>query len=563
MRISEFWNELEKYAVEYNLLENSEFLNLVFYKFISESSISDFLDISLQTRDDGVLNVVLGNGHNTQGLDLHLKQTEEELLKQKKKNYDILNDSLQISWTSNNGYDDNKRYEDYKQVISQEEKETLISIYKGIINSNNLEDISNIENMNKIYDSEDLNFRKLSLLAIEYKELAENLKFTENEYTESFIRRYLNSLIDLSSVLNNSEFKNRDSFVKYVYDYIKKGTLDSDAYLHNGIDKPAYSLNVLKSNQHLIDKLDMGNSLLSLINNNLKNNNKENLINEIFNETILPKFKKHMEYKIKFLTIAKSLEQRIENKTVNDFMNIIKRKYPEFFVDGEMKSFKQNIYQTSELSKNGFRNITMLLNKKGLLDNYIFNNHYQTNTHSKLVGVYGITSKDIYVFNDNDDSNKIVLLSEVDATVKSVIGGEVYENENGIKIFKLDTYLMLNKNNEFAEMGFKHLFKYCQDNNYVLHLNEYDCEEAMDKVYPAFKAAQEQYPNVFFVEDTHSYKSTILHNTIFDSKTLAKNYNEIETKILTNNSSIERHEFSEKFKEFSQELNKKQNKIKI
>lgn len=530
MKMQNIWDELEKYAVKNDLLDNVAFLNISLYQLINKTSLSDNFKVYLATEQNGSITTVLGDDfHTVKGL--YIRKAVDNHPDYFKKNHEIkaLTENLTIHWANKDVQAVQNNISEFEALRRDVQKENLISLYEDILKINSFKEFLETDlpfvakDYTTIYDFTLLNTNKSFLT-----------KPSSNS-DGSELPTYIGMLLTQYSKLNNFAISETKVLTSALSKYYNGTSMTPSIYIdRSGVDTMFYSRDVIFEKDELIGELGLGDGLMNTIRKNVEENKTnptrhKEIMDDIFNNHILPQLKEEIEFRLKLMKYSKTLEQRLDNEHVNNFISLLETKYPNYFLDNEINSYKQTMLTGKDLLDQEHYNMYSLLNKSKLIDDTMFENNMNLTAQNSMLGSYGSHMHKIADHTDTVEivSNKKYFIGEVDSVVKSVIMGEPKTTEHGLNYFDLQVYLLQNKSDVYADMAYKQLFKYCNDNNLVLFI---DTRETIDlsnqfiSTYQNFVEAQKQYPNVFVIDSSQENANKIFENCNYDSKTLSKNF---------------------------------------
>lgn len=530
MKLQNIWNELENYAVKHDLLDNIAFLNIALYQLINKTSLSDNFKVYLASEQNGSITTVLGDEfHTVKGL--YLRKTVDTMPDYFKKAHTInrLTENLTMYWANKASQMVQNKTSEFERLITNEQKDNLISVYEDILKINSFKEFLDTDipfvshDCATIYDITLFNKNKSFL-----KNPSSNSDGTE-------LPTYIGMLLTQYSKLNDVTISEVKVLTQALTKYYNGTRMNTNIYTsRSGIDTLFYSQEVLFEKNELINDLNLGDGLLNTIRKNVEDNKvnperHKEIMDDIFNIHILPPLKEELEFRLKLIKHSKTLEQKLDNEHVNNFISLLETKYPNYFLDNEINSYKQTIITGKDLLDQEHYDMYSLLNKSKLIDDNMFENNMNFTAQNSMLGSYGSHMHKIAEHTDTEEivANKKYFIGEVDAVVKSVLMGEPKTTENGLKYFDLQVYLIQNKPDIYADMAYKQLFKYCNDNNLVLYINTdetIDLKNQFSSTYENFYEAQNNYPNVFVIDSSQENAKKIFDHCSYDSKTLSKNF---------------------------------------
>lgn len=533
-----------------------EFPTLAFYKVVKESGLSDLLNLRLTAEDDGKLKIMqLRYGGISNYLDLNVKDTSiPESVDDPKKmplnnkfqapNYDDIkldsdnDDSVKMKFVIKR---ENRSQGSLDKILTNEMKEKKINIYKVLAQSDTLSEISdNISEYESMIHFGDNKLYELSQAIYSYKQYKESLLNTNmsNEIVipsvlNKHLENTLNSLISLSekrvqrsTILHTNIDKLADIIRGDVSFSVPSLLLGSDTFKITGINK-----NVTLTNENM-ESIDLGNSLLNTIKVNVDNRTLNNIIDDIYKNHISEDLKSEFSLKLKLTTRQKTLEDRLENEDLKNFIEATKTKFPYVFKDEELFSYKAGVFDNKE----GYNNLSEVFNTFKLNDKRTEDCVLPDYTDTFLIDL-----QDLY--NLTKDERYIRFIGETDASIKSMVTGFIDHasdiNED-MKILRIQSLIFLNKeDNQFNEMGFNDLFSYCAKNKLALYINmDSPQDDSVLILKDTLKRVSENFKDsVFFIDNSLDTDLFIkMRNCTTDMPTFIKQQNsKIEDNI---NSSI-------------------------
>lgn len=530
MKLQKIWDELEKYAVKNDLLDNTAFLNIVLYQLINKTSLSDNFKVYLATEQNGAITTVLGDDYHTvKGL--YIKKKSENMTDYVRKNNVItpITEQLTISWATKDSQVVQNKQSEFEQLKTNCQKDILISVYEDILKMSSFKDFLETDltfiskDCQAIYD--------ITLLNVNKTLLEQNPVNSDGHELIS----YVGMILDNYSKLNGYSLSDTKVLTHALSKYYNGTRMTPAIYTErNGLDTLFYSKEVVFEKNDLIKDLGLGDGLMNTIRKNVEENKvnpnrHKEIFDDIFNNHILPVLKEELEFRLKMLKHSKTLEQRLDNQHVNDFISLMESKYPNYFLDNEINSYQQKILTGKDLLDQGHYDMFSLLNKSKLIDDSMFEDNINYTQQNSMLSTYNRNMHTVAHHTDTEEyvANKKYFIGEVDSVVKSVIMGELKTTVNGLNYLDLQLYLMQAKSDVYADMAYQQMFKYCNDNNLVLFINTSETIDLKNQflvTYDNFAEAQKNYPNVFVVDSSQENANKIFENCNYDSKTLSKNF---------------------------------------
>jgi hypothetical protein len=468
----------------------SEFPTLAFYKFVQESGLSDSLNLKLTAENDGKLKIMqMKLGSISNYLEISIKDPTVPDPADDPKNKPLSHRGQEpnidtIPLESNSDTSLNKRVNIRREnrtqgslntILTDEIKEKKLNIYKVLAKYDTLSEISdNITDYETMIHFDDKKLYALSQAIYSYKEYqASLLKDSKKDSDELVIPSVLNKHMEnvLNSLLSLSEKRYQQSTkthtnVEQLADIIRGNVsfsapsllVGSDTFKLTGINKH------VSLNNENIQGVDLGNSFLNTIRENVKNGTLNNIIDDLYKKHISEDFKEEYALKLRMTTRQKTLEERLEHEDVNNFIEDSKVKFPYVFKDNELFSYKSGVFTDKEEN----RTIADIFNTFKLNDSKTEDCILVDYTDSYL-----ITEKDLYTV--TPDERFIRFVGETDASVKSLATGvinQLNDNNDNMKMLKIYSLVFLHEeNNQFNEMAFNEIFSYCAKNKLALYIN--------------------------------------------------------------------------------------------
>lgn len=503
----------------------SEFPTLAFYKFINESGLSDSLNLKLTAENDGKLKIMqMKLGSISNYLEISIKDPSIPDPADDPKNKPLSTYRGQepsfdtIPLDSNDDTSLNKRINikrenrtqgSFNTILTDEMKEKRLNIYKVLAKYDTLSEISdNITDYESMIHFDDKKLYALSQAIYSYKEyqaslLKNNEKVSDELVIPSVLNKHtenvLNSLLSLSEKRYQQSTKNHTN-VEQLADIIRGNVsfsapsllLGSDTFKLTGINK-----HVALNNDN-IQGVDLGNSFLNTIKENVKNGTLDNIIDDLYKNHISEEFKEEYSLKLRMTTRQKTLEERLEQEDLNNFIEDSKVKFPYVFKDNELFSYKTGLLTQKEDGTT----IADLFNTFKLNDKKTEDCVLVDYTDS-----YMIDGKNLYHI--TPDENFVRFIGETDASVKSVATGvitQVSDTNEDMKMLKIYSLVFLNKeDNQFNEMAFNEIFSHCAKNKLALYINVDDdpFDDSKMILSSSLKKVAETYKeSVLFIENS-------------------------------------------------------------
>lgn len=523
MNINEFNKELFNYIKENNLEKIPNFPIIALYQFLEKSGLNSQHELILQTSDTGSFDLV--DRQKVAGYQ-----------------YQYSADSKGIHLE-----DVNPGYSEHRHLISHKEKYFNLAMYDLIQKSSNIKDI--IDGMYDLFNLGEYNYSDLLLNNDYLLKSLESFITSYDSYISTDEPEYISSVLtDLFRLLNtvDSGVKDYHPFRHMIYEYIVYGipfteTIPTLLMESNLFISVTVGLNLKR--QDIFNNFDIENTLMSTL---LKNTDRKQIVDEIFEGHVLPAFKERLELQSKLLAHSKTFEQRLSDPHVAQFMSSLMVKYPNSFRENEQYGFKSGEYKSSDLQHN--RNLSQLVNKFKLLDD--ISKHYIDFNYSNR--------REFFVVNHEED--KVVrLIGETDNAVKYIITGIVKEFDSGIKGYEVQGINMLREDSFYNKLGFEQLFKYCEDNQLALLFRTTSLQNKLEKTFDDFMEVQKNYENTVFLvpNGTDHAKIRLLNHTSLDYSNFMKHQQALVDKC--SNSFVD----SETLHEFEQSLKTKKKQPKI
>lgn len=506
-----------------------EFPALAFYKGIQESGLSDILSLRLAMETDGRFRVIqLKNRQVSNYLDISIKDptvfdpADDPKNKPinphaEKKDIDI------IPLISNDDSSMNKRIiikrenktqGGFDSVLTNEMKEKRLNIYKVLAKYDTLSEIAdNITDYENMIHFDDRKLYHLSQAIYSYKQYQEILLKTTNKSDELVIPSVLNKNLEnilnknlenvLNSLISLSEKREQQSTkphnnVDQLADIIKGDVSFSVPSLLSGAD----TFKMTGINQHVtlnnesMSGVALGNSFLNTIKENVDNGTLFNIMDDIYKKHISQDFKDEYSLKLRMTTRQKTIEDRLDNADVNNFVESLKVKYPYVFKDNELFSYQVGVLDT----KDDLRNISDFFNTFQLNDDKT-----KDCLLAKMTDSFLIDYQDLYYITDDEPCIRFV--GQTDASIKSFITAELNnpnENNEEMKILRVYSLMLLDQeNNQFNEMALNDLFSYCAKNKYALNISNLNVasDDSITVILPELRKLAEHYKDsVVFVD---------------------------------------------------------------
>jgi hypothetical protein len=526
----------------------SEFPTLAFYKFVNETGLSDSLELKLTAEDDGKLKIMqMKMGYIANYLEITIKDPSIPDPADDPKNKPLSHRGQEpsidiIPLDSNEDTSLNKRVNIKREnrtqgslntILTDEMKAKKLNIYKVLAKYNTLSEISdNITDYETMIHFDDKKLYALSQAIYSYKEYQTSLlKDSKKDSDELVIPSVLNKHMEnvLNSLLSLSEKRYQQSSkahtnVDQLADIIRGDVsfsapsllLGSDTFQLTGINKH------VSLNNENIQGVDLGNSFLNTIRENVKNGTLHNIIDDLYKNHISEDFQEEYALKLRMTTRQKTLEERLENEDVNNFIDELKVKLPYMFKDNELFSYQSGVFEhTGE-----FRNVAEVFNSFRLQD---------TKTESLTLAKYTDTTsreEDAYFYlSEYEEYTR--LIGRTEASVKYLITGEddVFgdKSREEMKVFKVKSFILLNEeDNQFNKMACEELFSYCAKNKTALYIDHDYPEDKFDHAYKTLLDVAEGYKDkVYFIENNRRYdKVQNMSGCKTDMATFLKNMND-------------------------------------
>lgn len=511
------------YMTKNEVKNPSEFPTLAFYKVVQESGLSDSLNLKLTAENDGKLKMMqMKLGSISNYLEISIKDPSVPDPADDPKNKPLSPRGHEpsidtIPLDSNDDTSLNKRVSIKREnrtqgslntILTDEMKEKKLNIYKVLAKYDTLSEISdNITDYETMIHFDDKKLYALSQAIYSYKEYqASLLKESKKDSDELVIPSVLNKHMEnvLNSLLSLSEKRYQQSVkthtnVEQLADIIRGDVsfsapsllLGSDTFKLTGINKH------VSLNNENIQGVDLGNSFLNTIRENVKNGTLHNIIDDLYKNHISEDFQEEYALKLRMTTRQKTLEERLEQEDVNNFIEELKVKFPYVFKDNELFSYKSGVFT----DKDDNRTIADIFNTFKLNDSKTEDCILVDYTDSYL-----IAEKDLYTV--TPDERFIRFVGETDASVKSLATGvinQLNDNNDNMKMLKMYSLVFLHEeNNQFNEMAFNEIFSYCAKNKLALYINvdndPFD-DSKMILSSTLKKVAENYKDSVLFVED--------------------------------------------------------------
>lgn len=510
-----FINELSVFVENNELKNKDDFLNLALYTFIKESGLDDNLAVKLVVSELGELTVAqLKNSFFESGYHLRDHQaTDSKSLTPLYYSGDFVLSKSTVSHTSAR----------YNEVMDNNKKESMLHFYNHLLTCKNLNElydaIAEGDDINKFKDKK---INDLSSLLWYYGEYTyavkhghahgdklsytlERLLLMSNEYNKGSDRAVHYACLHLSDIITKPETP-FDSTI-----FFDAANIDKVAGVNKGIELQQTHLELLAAE----------GTLISTIVNAIKNKTTDTLIDDIYTYHIKPHLDEHYEMATRLLKRQKTLEDKLVDPLLHQFIDSLRVKYPNSFKENELQSFKSSVYEPESFSTSPFKlsdkTLFDVLNKFDLNDKSDMNGLVSNYTDS-----YNFSNKTFYKIGNY--KNEIMLIGETDVSVKYLIQGEleaVGANEQ-FPAFRVSSCMLLKKDSIYNEMALNHLFKYCQDKKYVLIFDHGDLKAELDSCYPVFEKVAESYKDkVYYIEGKDDeMRRNILEQTTLDYSTL-------------------------------------------
>ena len=536
------------YMTKNEVKNPSEFPTLAFYKAVQESGLSDSLNLKLTAETDGKLKIMqMKLGSISNYLEVSIKDPSVPDPADDPKNKPLSPRGHEpsidtIPLESNDDTSINKRVSIKREnrtqgslntILTDEMKEKKLNIYKVLAKYDTLSEISdNITDYETMIHFDDKKLYALSQAIYSYKEYqASLLKESKKDSDELVIPSVLNKHMEnvLNSLLSLSEKRYQQSVkthtnVEQLADIIRGDVsfsapsllLGSDTFKLTGINKH------VSLNNENIQGVDLGNSFLNTIRENVKNGTLHNIIDDLYKNHISEDFQEEYALKLRMTTRQKTLEERLEQEDVNNFIEELKVKFPYVFKDNELFSYKSGVFT----DKDDNRTIADIFNTFKLNDSKTEDCILVDYTDSYL-----IAEKDLYTV--TPDERFIRFVGETDASVKSLATGvisQLNDNNDNMKMLKMYSLVFLHEeNNQFNEMAFNEIFSYCAKNKLALYINvdndPFD-DSKMILSSTLKKVAENYKDSVLFVEDNSNTELFIKMETCkTDMATFIKHIN--------------------------------------
>ena len=469
----------------------SEFPTLAFYKFVNESGLSDSLNLKLTVENDGKLKIMqMKFGSISNYLEISIKDPSIPDPADDPKNKPLYSHKGQepsvdiIYLDSNDDTSLNKRIQIKREnrtqgrlntILTDEMKEKKLNIYKVLAKYDTLSEISdNITDYESMIHLDDSKLNSLSQVIYSYREYQSSLLTnSQNDSDELVIPSVLNKHMEnvLNSLLSLSEKRYQQSTkmhsnIDQIADIIRGNVsfsapallVGSDTFKLTGINQ------YVALNDENIQGINLGNSFLNTIKENVNNGTLHNIIDDLYKKHISKDFQEEYALKLRMTTRQKTLEERLQHENLNNFIEDSKIKFPYVFKDNELFSYKSSVFTEKE----GRRTIADIFNTFELNDG--------ENEDCILVDYtdsYLISEKDLYTV--TADERFIRFIGETDASVKSFATGvinQLNDDNDDMKMLKIYSLVFLNEeNNQFNEMAFNEIFSYCAKNKLALYIN--------------------------------------------------------------------------------------------
>lgn len=526
----------------------SEFPTLAFYKVVQESGLSDSLNLKLTAENDGKLKMMqMKLGSISNYLEISIKDPSVPDPADNPKNKPLSPRGHEpsidtIPLDSNDDTSLNKRVSIKREnrtqgslntILTDEMKEKKLNIYKVLAKYDTLSEISdNITDYETMIHFDDKKLYALSQAIYSYKEYQASLLKESNKDSDELVipsvlnkhmENVLNSLLSLSEKRYQQSVKTHTN-VEQLADIIRGDVsfsapsllLGSDTFKLTGINKH------VSLNNENIQGVDLGNSFLNTIRENVKNGTLHNIIDDLYKNHISEDFQEEYALKLRMTTRQKTLEERLEQEDINNFIEELKVKFPYVFKDNELFSYKSGVFT----DKGDSRTIADIFNTFKLNDSKTEDCILVDYTDSYL-----IAEKDLYTV--TPDERFIRFVGETDASVKSLATGvisQLNDNNDNMKMLKMYSLVFLHEeNNQFNEMAFNEIFSYCAKNKLALYINvdndPFD-DSKMILSSTLKKVAENYKDSVLFVEDNSNTELFIKMETCkTDMATFIKHIN--------------------------------------
>lgn len=524
-----------------------EFPALAFYKGIQESGLSDILSLRLAMETDGTFRVIqLKDRQVSNYLEIAIKDPSILDPADDPKNKPVnphaeRKDIDIISLNSNDDTSMNKRIMikrenrtqgGFDSVLTNEMKEKKLNIYKVLAKYDTLSEISdNITDYETMIHFDDRKLHHLSQAIYSYKQYQESLLKNANTSDQIVIPSVLNKHVEniLNSLISLSEKREQQSTkahnnVDKLADIIKGDVSFSVPSLLSGAD----TFKMTGINQHVtlnnesIAGVALGNSFLNTIKENVDNGTLSNIMDDIYKKHISQDFKDEYSLKLRMTTRQKTIEDRLDNADVNNFVESLKVKYPYVFKDNELFSYKVGVLE----SKDDLKNISDFFNTFKLNDDKT-----KDCLLSKMTDSFLIDYQDLYYISEDEPCIRFV--GQTDASIKSFITAELNspsDTNEDMKILRVYSLMLLDQeNNQFNEMALNNLFSYCAKNKYALNISNLNVasDDSITVILPELRKLAEHYKDsVVFVDsvaDPDIY--TKIEKCTTDMPTFIKQYN--------------------------------------
>jgi len=524
MDFNTFANELSNFVKNKEIDNKSDFINLALFKFLKESNLNEHMTV-ISGKDKTGKTCIFQLQKTSVMSTFHLRDFNEQDNKSFSPIKKVGNFVLEVSNTN----------EQSDTFLDNNKKERLIKAYNQIIHAQTLDDLSDsFSKEEDVYPLKDYNVNQLSRFLDEYEIVKEQIK--KQEYNQRSLTNIFSTLLTTYTKFNAGNFLQvghaADKFLgEVVFNRHKniptKFLIDGNVSNAIGINKH------VEMTQDKIDNLSFDDTLIGTISKAIKNNTGSTLIEDIYNQHIKPHYIQHFSLSLRLLEKQSTIEDKLNNPLIKQFINQINQKYPAAFSDNSLHSFKSTIYQSS-LKQDDDTYPT--LDKINLFDVLNKFNMVDEESIAKSTSIYNdiayLKSNKLFSLNRNPDEIRFV--GETEMAVKYIISGEVKNisivNNNSINALEIYSMILLNKPSIYNEMAIEQVFKYCKDNNLALinrvEVDQYQSLSAGSRSnHTVFAEIAEAYKDHVYVINAYlqNTRLQLLKNTTLDLKKFMKN----------------------------------------
>jgi len=502
MKFEQFSSHLDQFMKENNIDESSDFRNLALYRIIKETSLSDLSSYKLMNNNVGGLELVQTSDYS------HVRGI-----------------SIQGGSVNCKGPD----YETYVPVYSNLEKTMVLPFYQAILEKDNIDDIQEYI-LDSYYDSGNIDINNSSEIKDDFARNLGNFLITRissqhlSNSDSSVIKSYLVENF-LKVAIDNTRNSLPDSLLKrksgdMILDIItgNKTKIDTRFLADGDCDGIHISQKSFDQNNDIVNFKHYEGTFAGALMKNI--NNKDTLVDNMFNEFALPRLKKIAAYKLRLFEKKPTIENKLDNSKLNMFFSNLRQHYPTIFFENETHSFRHNVRRDSDYDD--VTSVSNIIDKFNISDTF-----HDAHLTVNFTDQYKVRQNKAYYI--GNDQNVVRFIGETDMSVKYLISGRESVRDNNIKLLNIEHIMTIETNPEhnslFLRIGFEELFKYCKQNDTVLLFNKSNLASALGDNFNIFCEVFSNYEkSIFMIEDNHrENKINLLHNTRLDIANIKKN----------------------------------------